>query len=145
MGLPARSQRPHPFRIGRLVAALVNRRRRALEHVELLGVLAQMRDALDRGRARPDDSHAFVSELMQAAGGIAAGIVIIPAAGVERMPLELLDPRNRRELGPIQRTARHDYVARGENIAAIGFDRPALFLIVPTGLSDLRLEAGPLV
>ena len=61
MGLPSGLERLHPFRIGRLVAAHVHRRRRALEHVELLRVLAEMRHALNRGRAGADDAHALVA------------------------------------------------------------------------------------
>ena len=48
MLLPSRLQRLHPFGVGRPVAALVDRRRRALEHVQMLRVLA--RDAARIGR-----------------------------------------------------------------------------------------------
>src|SRR5881628_2953773 len=104
-----------------------------------------MRHALNRSGPSPNDAHAFVLELMQAAGGVATGVVVVPATRVERMPLELLDPRNCGELGPVQGPTRHDHKARLEDIAAIGADRPAPFLIVPTRLFYLRLEAGSLV
>src|SRR6266436_1372270 len=103
MGLPSGTERARPFGIGRLVAAFVHRGRSPLEHVELHRVLAEMRDALDRGRAGPDDADALVPQLVQAAGGIAAGIVIVPAARVEGVSLEFLDPGYGRELGPVKR------------------------------------------
>src|SRR5437762_4549936 len=104
-----------------------------------------MRYALNRSGPGPDNAHAFVLEFVQAAGGIAPSVVIVPATGVEGMPLELLDPRDRGELGPVQGPTRHDHKARFEDIVAIGADRPAPFLIVPAHPFDLRLEAGSLV
>ena len=50
----------------------------------------------------------LVVQFVQTAGGIAAGVVVVPATGVEGMPLELLDPRDRGQLGLVQRPARHD-------------------------------------
>ena len=82
-------------RIGRFVAAQIDRRRRALEDVELLGVFADERHALDGGRTGADDGDAFVGELRQSAAVIAAGVVVVPAAGVERVTLEIFDARNR--------------------------------------------------
>src|SRR6266705_6346136 len=104
-----------------------------------------MRDALNRGRPGPDYTHAFVRVFVQAAVGVAAGVAVVPTAGVEGMPLELLDPSDRRELGPVQRPARHDHKTRPEDVAAVRGDVPAPFLLVPVRLFDLRLEAGPLV
>src|SRR3984893_11348690 len=102
-----------------------------------------MRHALNRGRPGANDSDAFVQKLVQAAGGIAAGVVVVPATGVEGMPLELLDPGDRRELGPVQGPTRHDHEARLEDITSVSADRPAAGFIVPACLFDLRLEAGP--
>ena len=104
-----------------------------------------MRHALNRCRSRPDDAHALVSEFVQAASGVAAGVVVVPPAGVEGMSLELLDPWNRGQLGPVQGPARHDDKARLEDIAAIGGDRPAPCFLIPARLFDLRLEAGLLI
>ena len=61
------------------------------------------------------------------------------------MPFELLDSGNRGQLGAVQRTARHDHEARIEDIAAIGFDRPAPLLVVPSCILNLSLKAGALV
>ena len=101
--LPARLQRLRPVRIGRLVAAQVHRRRRALEDVQLLRVGADVRHALNRRRAGADDRDALVGELRQTAAVITAGVVVVPAAGVERVALELFDARHRRQLRPVQR------------------------------------------
>src|SRR6202035_2341416 len=59
--------------------------------------------------------------------------------------LELLDPWDRGELGPVERPTRHDYKARLEVITAIGLDGPASGVIVPARFLDLRLEAGALI
>jgi hypothetical protein len=59
-----------------------------MEHVELLRMLAEMRHARNCGRAGPDNAHTFVRERVQA-----AGVVVIPAARVEGMAFELVDPR----------------------------------------------------
>ena len=64
---------------------------------------------------------------------------------MEGVSLECLDPRNARQLGLVQRSARHDHEARLEHVAAISGDSPASGLIVPAGLFDSRLEAGLLV
>src|SRR5713226_8398882 len=104
-----------------------------------------MRHALNRGRPGANDSDAFVRKLVQAARGITAGVVVVPATGVEGMPLELLDPGDRGELGPVQGPARHDHKARLEDVTSVSADGPAACLIVPARLFDLRLEAGPLV
>ena len=61
------------------------------------------------------------------------------------MALELLDPRDRGQLGPVQRPTRHDHKARLEDIAAISGDRPAPRFLIPARLFDLRLETGPLI
>src|SRR5260370_17570800 len=102
-----------------------------------------MRDALNRGRPGANDSDAFVRKPVQAARGIAAGVVVVPATGVEGMPLELLDPEDRRELGPVQGPTRHDHKARLEDVTSVSADGPAACFIVPARLFDLRLEAGP--
>ncbi len=116
-----------------------------MKDVELLRMLTQMRYALDRRRASPDDTYSLVLELVQSPSSIPASIVVIPAAGVEGMPFEFFDPRDSRQLGFVQRPARHDHEARLEHIAAIGGYRPTPRLIVPMRLFDSRLEAGLLV
>ena len=62
-----------------------------------------MRDALNGGGAGSDNPDTFVLELVQASGGVATGIVIIPATGVKSVALVAGNAGNTRQLGPIQR------------------------------------------
>ena len=83
---PGSSDR-RPLRVGRAVVAHVDRRRRALEHVELLGGRAEVGHALHGGGAGADDADALAGEPVEAPVGVAAGVVVVPAAGVERVAL----------------------------------------------------------
>src|SRR5438094_9609560 len=143
MDLPAGLEGLYPFWISRLVAALIHGRRRALEHVELLRVLAQMRHALNRGGPSPDDAYAFVVQFAQVPGGIASGVVVVPTTRVEGMSLERLDSRDRGQLGAVQRPTRHDHKARLEDIVAISRDRPAPCFLISARLFYLGVQAGP--
>ncbi len=87
--LPAGLEARRPLRIGRTVRAHVDRRRRALEHVQVLGSLAEVRDALHGGRAGADDADALVLQPREVAVAVAAGVAVVPAAGVERVALEV--------------------------------------------------------
>ena len=88
--------------IGRRVVALVDARRGALQHVELLGVLAEVRHRLDRGRAGAEDRDALVGELVEhRVVPLAAGVLVVPARGVELVALEVVDARDVRELGGV--------------------------------------------
>src|SRR5215469_8654959 len=101
-----------------------------------------MRYTLNGGGSGSDASHPLVFQFVQTSSGISTGVVIVPAAGVESVPFEFLDPRNSRQFRLVERTARHDHEARRERIAAIGGDGPAGGIIVPTRFLDRRLEAG---
>src|SRR4029077_9629396 len=68
--LPARLELLRPFGVGRRVVPFVHGRWRPLKDIELLRMLAQMRNALDRRGSRPDDTYPFVPEFVQASGGI---------------------------------------------------------------------------
>src|SRR5262245_65428836 len=61
------------------------------------------------------------------------------------MPCEIFDPWNPRQFGLVQRPTRHDDKTRLEHITAIGSDGPASGFLIPAGLIDFRLEAGPFV
>src|SRR2546423_11192045 len=71
-----------PVGIGRAVAADVDRRRGPLEHVEVLRRLAEMRDALHRRGPRADDADPLVVQAVEGAVAVAAGVLVVPAAGV---------------------------------------------------------------
>ena len=121
-----------PLRIGRPVAAHVDRRRRALEDVQLLGRGAEVRHALHRGRAGADDADALVGQAGEVPVGVAAGVVVVPAAGVERVARGT--PRCRGSPGSFGRCsgplAMHDE-AGAHGVAAVGRHDPARVVVVP--------------
>ncbi|MEZ4333183.1 MAG: hypothetical protein R3F35_15590 [Myxococcota bacterium] len=117
--LPAGRERTEPIGVRRGVASGVDRRGRSLEDEEMPGPLAEMRDALDRRRPGPDDADALVGEAREPTRRIAAGIGVVPATGVERMPFEDLDAGIARELGAGERVARDDHEARSDRIRAL--------------------------
>ncbi len=87
----------HSGSVGTVVAH-VDRRRRALEHVQLSRTGAEVRDALHCRGAGPDDAHALVGEALEAAVGPTARVVVVPAARVERVALEGRDALDARQL-----------------------------------------------
>ena len=113
-----------------------------MEDVELRGGLRDMRNHLDRGRTGPDDGDALVSEPDQAPVRVPTGVVVVPAARVERVTTERLDARDARQLRPVQRPVSHDQEPRGHGVAPIRADRPALPHLVPLDTGDLGGEAG---
>ncbi len=125
LALPAGLQALCPGLIRRPVIAHADRGRRALEDVELFRRAAEMRHALHGGRAGADDADALVGKTGETAFGIAAGVGVIPAAGVEAVALETFDAGNAGQLRPAQRTACENDEARTDAIAAIGLDQPA--------------------
>ena len=90
---PGVSDLTHSGSVG-LLPRTIHRGRRPLENVELLGMLAEMRHALDRRGAGADYGNALIGQLVQVAVGITPGIGIIPAAGVETVAFVAVDPRN---------------------------------------------------
>ena len=72
--------------------------------------------------------------------GIAAGVVVIPPAGVKRVPLEGFDAGYARQFRHMQRARAHADELCGEGIAAIGFDDPARIRLVPIQAYDLGVE-----
>ena len=55
---------------------------------------AQKRYTLDRRRAGTDDRNRLVREFSQSAGVIAPRVVVVPARGMERVSLVILNSRN---------------------------------------------------
>lgn len=140
--LPAGGQGRGPLRVGGAVAADVDRGGRALEDVQLLGVGAEMGDALDGGGARADQGDAFVGEAVEIPVGVAAGVRVVPAAGVEGAPAERLDARYPGEFRLAEGAAGGHHVPRAYPVAAVGGDEPLGRALVPAQLGDLRPEAG---
>ena len=104
-----------------------------------------MRDGLHGGGARADDAHPLVAEAVEPSEGVAAGVVVVPSAGVEAVALEVLDPRDARQLGPVQRTAADHHELSAHGVAAVGADRPAGGGVIPLEPGDLGAEAGVVV
>ena len=93
------------------------------------------------GGAGADDGDALVGELVhRRARRVAAGVVVVPAAGVERVALEVLDARDARQLGHVQRAGAHAEELGGELVAAVGADDPARAVVVPLEVGDLGVE-----
>src|SRR6476661_9141052 len=99
-----------------------------------------MRNALHRSRTGADDADALVPQLDKIAAAVAAGVAIIPAAGVKRVTLELVDAGDARQFRATQRPVGHRNVLRLEAVAAIGADDPALIALVPAHLGDRSLK-----
>src|SRR5579872_4023085 len=108
----------------------------------MLGMAAQMRDALDRRRAGTNDRHPFVGKLCQPTLSRAARVTIVPAAGVEAVTPEALDTGDAGQLRPIQRTAGDDHEAGVHGVTAVGGDQPSVLVLQPAHRADLGLEAG---
>src|SRR5271156_4838149 len=100
-----------------------------------------MRYALNGSRAGADNSDFLVAEFVQIPRGIAAGVTVIPAAGVERMPLVIVDTRNPRQLRPVQRPVGHDDEARAHPVVAVGGNDPPALFLAPGDVFDLSLKA----
>ncbi len=129
--LPSRPQRLDFFGVDRLVAAIVDVGRRALEDVQVAGGAGQMGDALDTAGSGADDRDAFVAQPVKTAVHVSAGIVIVPARGVEGMALEAVDSRDARQLRAVKGSLTHHDEARADVVAAVGADAPASLRLVP--------------
>ncbi len=145
-GLPTGLEVVEPVRVDGLVVADVDRRRGALEHVELTRGPRQVRDALHRGGAGADDADALVGELLhERTAGVAAGVVVVPPAGVEGVPAEALDAGDAGQLRPVQRPGPDGDELGADLVAAVGADDPARRVVVPAQLGDPGREAGVVV
>ena len=131
-----------PPRISRLVVADVDRGRRALEDDQLLGGLTQVGDALDGGGAGADDADALVPQARQVAVAVAARVGVIPAAGVEGLPLEVLDARDPGQLRAMEPAATRQTNLARISSSAVGANHPAGGVLFPLQAGDLRLETG---
>jgi hypothetical protein len=100
-----------------------------------------VRHALHGSGAGADDADALVGEFFhQRAEWIAAGVIVIPAAGVERVSLEGLDAFDAGKFRHMQRPRAHADELRGEGVAAVGADIPARLCFVPIEAHDLGVK-----
>ena len=105
--------------------------------------LRQVRDALHRGRAGADDADPLVGELVHRRAGsrVAAGVVVVPPAGVEGVAAERARSRGcPGSFGAVQRAGAHAHELGGQLVAAVGRDDPARRCLVPLELGDLGGE-----
>src|SRR5277367_536958 len=109
------------------------------------GGCADMGHALYRARAGSDDRDALVGKLVEVSVVVAAGVPVIPSAGVEGVPLEILEAGNTGQLRTTGRPGRRDDEARLHRVVAVGADDPAFDRLVPTQLRHARLEAGDFI
>ena len=131
-----------PLGVGRPVVAHVDRRRRALEDVELLARAwpGAGTHCTDVAPVPMIATRLSASWSIGAPVGVAAGVVVVPAAGVERVALEVLDAGDAGELRHVQRAGAHGDELRGELVAAVGADDPARAVVVPLEVGDLGVE-----
>src|SRR5579885_211701 len=108
-------------------------------------VAGEMRHALNRRGAGADHGNALVAQLVQISGGIAAGVLVIPSAGVKRVALESIDSGDAGKFGAVERPAGHDHEAGAQAIVTIGRDNPSAFLVAPDHVPDLGLKQGSAV
>ncbi len=107
----------------------------------MLGPLAEVRHHLHRRGTGADQADADTAQTGETAFGAAAGVVVIPAAGVEGVAAEVFDAGNTRQLRAIERPGRQTHPASPHPIAAIGGDDPSLGVLVPREALGSGLEA----
>src|ERR1700722_14715541 len=106
----------------------------------MFGGLRQVRHHLNCGRSGPDDAYPLVRESGHAAPLVAPRVLVVPAAGVEGVPAEVLDPRNTGQTRLLYEAACADHEARGNPVVAAGRRYPAGALLIPFEVGDDGLE-----
>ena len=71
---------------------------------------------------------------------VAAGVVVVPPAGVERVAAERVDPGDPGQLRHAQRAGAEHHELGGQPVAAVGLDDPARTGLVPAQPGHLGLE-----
>src|SRR3954467_3521091 len=97
----------------------------------MLGIPSQVRNELHTGGSRSDERDTLVGELVQAASGVSAGVVVVPAGRMENASLEILEPGDPGQLRSVVRALRHDDEAGADVVAAVGGQPPAVDRLVP--------------
>ena len=143
--LPTGLERLGPPRVGLAVVARLHDARRALHHDQLLGVLTEVGHHLHAGGAGAHHGDALVAQVLQVPGRRSAGVVVVPAAGVEDLALEVRDPGHLRQLRLGQCAVGAHEDASAEPVAAVGGDLPSLGLLVPLRVGGAGLEVGLVV
>ena len=105
--------------------------RRALEDVQLLRVLGDLRDRLDRGGAGADHGDALSAEVDPLGR---------PLASVKPLAFEVIEARERRALDRRQIAGCHHTPAAGQGVLLRGGDHPLVVLVVEAGGLHLGVE-----
>ena len=79
-----------------------------------------MRNALHGGSAGADNADALVAEPVQPPFAAATGVIVVPAAGMEGVALEMVDAGNSGQLGPGQQTIGHHHIMGADPVTAVG-------------------------
>ena len=116
-----------------------------MEDEQLAGGGGNVGDDLHRRRARADDADARVVQAVQRPVRVTSCVRVIPPAGVKRMTSELLDARDTRELGSVERAVAHDQESSRDPVVAVGEDGPSQARAIPGDPGHLGREARALV
>ena len=119
----------------RPLVADVDRRRRALEHVQLADDLGQLGDRLHGRGAGADDADPLALQVD----------VVVPARRVERLALERLHALDAGQLRARQDAVGEDHEAGPHGVAAIGVTVHRPVVLVPLGLLDGGVEQAVVV
>ena len=141
--LPAGRQRRRPRR-GRWGGCRVRRPRRGCAGTRTAGPRRRPGAARTWMAVAPVPIRAtrLSASLCRLPVGVAAGVGVVPAAGVERVPVEGLDPRDAGELGLAERAAGRHHVPRPDPVARSVPTSPLAGGFVPLQSGHLGLEAG---
>ena len=105
-----------------------------------------MRDALDRGRPRPDDGDPLVGQAIhRRAVMVAAGVGVVPAAGVEGVAFEVVDAGDPWQLRDVQRSRPDTHELGSELVSPVRPHDPAAARSVPLQVGDLGVKEGVVI
>ena len=96
------------------------------------GPRPEMRDSLQCGCARTDDTDRLVFKTLQSPVVLTACIAIVPATRVETVALESFDARNFWQFGIAQHSRAGNHEARGDFIIPVAAGDPTLRRLVST-------------
>ena len=99
-----------------------------------------MRDALNRGGARPDNADAFVGQPGEATGRIAAGIGIVPPARMKAVPREAFDAGDCWKAHALEYAGGDHDEACADSVTLARCDEPAARRLIPRQRFDERLQ-----
>ena len=126
--------------VGGPVAPLADGRGGALEDVDLLGRFGQRGQALDARGAGADQRHRLVLQVLERGVRTTAGVVVVPTGRVEGVAGEVLHAGDGGQLHEVEDAGGQHVPAAGDDVAAVGVDAPARFLLAPFGAGHPGVE-----